>query len=103
MKYLKIKDQKNRFKFYNLEIKNIIHKFTHIHALNSSLVKNRKNIIFKFLSLKSVHFKHKNRIVRRCKITNRGRGTFQHFHISRVLLRELMSFGIVPGYKKAVW
>lgn len=104
MKYLKIKDKKNRFKFYNLEIKNNINKFLYIKFLNSNKFSNlRKKIMFKFLSLKSTNFRHKNRVVRRCKLTNRGRGTFQKFHISRILLRELMSFGIIPGYTKAVW
>ena len=45
----------------------------------------------------------RNRIIRRCILTNRTRGTFQKFNISRIVLRDLMSFGIIPGYKKAVW
>jgi len=42
------------------------------------------------------------KIVRRCIITNRSK-TIRPFKISRILAREMIGFGIIPGYKKAVW
>jgi len=55
----------------------------------------------------SVFLKKKNtykaNIVRRCIINNRNRGSLKHFNISRILLRDMFLFGVVPGYKKAVW
>ena len=48
-------------------------------------------------------FKSKVRITNRCVINNRSRGVFRPFGISRVLMRNLMHFGVLPGYSKAVW
>lgn len=45
----------------------------------------------------------KIRITRRCVFTNRGRVSNRKLGISRILLRELLKAGIVPGYSKAVW
>jgi len=40
--------------------------------------------------------------VRRCILTNRSRGSIRPFNVARSKLRELLQFGILPGYKKAV-
>jgi len=45
----------------------------------------------------------KTKVVRRCILTNRGRSSFRPFNISRMALRELLQFSILPGYQKAVW
>ena len=37
------------------------------------------------------------------KNDNRGRGVLRPYGISRTLMRELMQFGVIPGYSKAVW
>jgi len=39
----------------------------------------------------------------RCVLNNRGRGVLRPYGISRTLMRELMQFGVIPGYSKAVW
>lgn len=60
----------------------------------------------KFLILKKfqkIAFVSKTKIVRRCILTNRGRSTTRPFNISRMVLRELLQFSILPGYQKAVW
>jgi small subunit ribosomal protein S14 len=43
------------------------------------------------------------RFKNRCVLTNRGRGITQDFKLSRIRLRELLSQGMIPGYKKASW
>jgi small subunit ribosomal protein S14 len=58
---------------------------------------------FIFKNSKDIRFKNKVRMVNRCVVNNRGRGVFRPFGISRVLLRNLMQFGLLPGYSKAVW
>lgn len=105
MLYLKTKDKKNRKKFNQLEFRFIINKFSFLNRIqNYSFNSNiRRLIIFKYLKRRALYVRLRNRIVRRCILTNRNRGTFQKFNISRVILRDLMSFGIIPGYKKAVW
>jgi small subunit ribosomal protein S14 len=44
-----------------------------------------------------------NRMRNRCKITGRSRGYMRQFGISRITFREMASFGLIPGVKKASW
>jgi len=44
-----------------------------------------------------------NRQRNRCKITGRSRGYMRQFGISRITFREMASFGLIPGVKKASW
>ena len=39
----------------------------------------------------------------RCELTGRARGTYHKFKLSRIKLRELGSFGRIPGLTKASW
>jgi small subunit ribosomal protein S14 len=39
----------------------------------------------------------------RCAITGRPRGYYRQFGISRILLKDLVSKGKVPGTKKSSW
>ncbi len=43
------------------------------------------------------------RIRNRCSITGRPRGYYRRFGLSRILLRELASYGMLPGVKKSSW
>jgi len=44
-----------------------------------------------------------NRHRNRCELTGRARGTYRKFKLSRIKLRELGSFGRLPGLTKASW
>lgn len=44
-----------------------------------------------------------NRLHNRCKITGRPKGYMRDFGISRIQFREMASFGLIPGVKKASW
>ena len=44
-----------------------------------------------------------NRMRNRCKLTGRPRGYMRQFGISRITFREMASFGLIPGVKKASW
>jgi small subunit ribosomal protein S14 len=44
-----------------------------------------------------------NRQRNRCKLTGRSRGYMRQFGISRITFREMASFGLIPGVKKASW
>lgn len=103
MLHLKIKDLKHRKQFYKMEKTHMVDNFIFRNLVGNPKfsMQLKKLIFFKFYNTKKSRIK--NRIVRRCVLTNRGRGTLQAFKISRTLLRELMGFGIIPGYKKAVW
>ena len=45
----------------------------------------------------------KVRIRNRCELTGRPRGYYRRFNMSRITLRELASFGLLPGVKKSSW
>ena len=42
-------------------------------------------------------------ITRRCLLTNRSRAIYRPFGLSRLVLRDLIQFGLLPGYTKAIW
>ncbi len=45
----------------------------------------------------------KNRIRNRCQVTGRSRGYYRKLKMSRIALRQLASFGQIPGMTKASW
>ena len=45
----------------------------------------------------------KIRIRNRCKLTGRSRSYYRKFGLSRVELRDLASFGEIPGLVKSSW
>jgi len=45
----------------------------------------------------------KTRVRNRCELTGRARGTYRKFKLSRIKLRELGSFGRIPGLTKSSW
>lgn len=45
----------------------------------------------------------KNRVRNRCELTGRARGVYRKFKLSRIKLRELGSFGRIPGLTKSSW
>jgi len=106
MLFNKIKDIKSRKLFNKVEKLRKIQKFIFITFLSNPLIRNKKKAPFLIFSLNNIlkkSSKSKVKIVRRCAINNRARGVFRPYNISRILLRELMQFGVVPGFSKAVW
>jgi len=98
MLFAKTKDVKIRNLFLKNERQNLSLKFVYTNFFN----KNKKSLKLRsFNNLKQKNFS-KTRIVRRCIINNRSRGSIRPFNISRIKLRELFQFGIIPGYKKSV-
>ncbi|OCA06289.1 30S ribosomal protein S14 [Wolbachia endosymbiont of Trichogramma pretiosum] len=45
----------------------------------------------------------KIRIRNRCALTGRPRGVYRKFGLCRIVLRDLCSFGQVPGVTKSSW
>jgi small subunit ribosomal protein S14 len=45
----------------------------------------------------------KNRYRNRCEVTGRPRGYYRKFELCRNQLRELGSFGVIPGLVKSSW
>jgi small subunit ribosomal protein S14 len=45
----------------------------------------------------------KTRVHHRCELSGRSRGYYRKLKLSRIALRELSNFGLVPGMTKASW
>jgi ribosomal protein S14 len=104
MLFSKIKDKKHRQLFAKLEKKKLLNKFIFINLLNRKDALHTKGINLAVLkNVLGEKHNSKVRINRRCVINNRNRGVLRTFGVSRMRLRELMSFGLIPGYSKAVW
>jgi ribosomal protein S14 len=108
MLFSKINDKKLRNKYNLLEYKKKVNKFILINLLHKFYLNKRKHnklsYIHKLISLKLLRKKnYKNKIVSHCLLTNRTKSVYKRFYLSRSVLRDLMQFGLVPGYKKAVW
>jgi small subunit ribosomal protein S14 len=43
------------------------------------------------------------RVRLRCEMTGRSRGNYRKFRLCRIMLRELASYGQIPGMTKASW
>lgn len=43
------------------------------------------------------------RIRNRCVITGRSRGVYRKFGISRIMMRDMVAGGLLPGVRKASW
>jgi ribosomal protein S14 len=101
----KIKDLKLRKLFFKFEKKKKICKFLFINLLSrKNLGSHNKSITLLLLKLQN-QFKRssKIRLTSRCILSNRGRGVNKLFGLSRIVMRDLIQFGIIPGYAKAVW
>ena len=44
-----------------------------------------------------------NRFRNRCELSGRPRGFYRKFKMSRIALRDLGNFGMIPGIVKASW
>lgn len=100
----KYKDIKNRYSFYKKEVDKNILKFLFINTINKkNLKQNIKQRLVHFY-LSKINIKHsKTKLIRRCVLTNRSKVSYRKFGISRVKLRELLKYNIIPGYTKSIW
>lgn len=103
MKLSRNKEIKLRRKINFLELEQRKFKFLFINSLNSVTEDNKKKFLLSYFSKILKTNSSKVRTVRRCILTNRARVAYRNFKISRVKLKEYLSLGLIPGYKKAVW
>lgn len=100
MKANTIKNIRSRNSFFKNETEILIKKFMYVNFLNNTDLK--KNLPFRYLLNKKnliskVNFKNK------CVLTGRNNAINNRLNLSRIQLRRMISFGVIPGYKKAVW
>ncbi len=100
----KFKDIKFRNFFFKKEHLKNIYKFLKINFLNNKKLGGKSFLVYNNIRLqKKILRISKTKIQNRCVLTNRNRGIVREYGISRLKLRELLQFGVIPGYKKAVW
>ena len=99
-----IKDIKYRKTFLKVEKIKLIYKFLLItfltkkvqnSAIKYRLFKLRQNFFFGVFS--------KVKLKSRCLLSNKSSGIVRKLGISRIVARDLMQSGVIPGYTKAVW
>jgi ribosomal protein S14 len=104
MNITKNKDFNNKQKFNSLELSKVVSKLLFINysiGYTKSLLS--KKILSDRLISKNKMFS-KTKMIRYCILTGRSRGSIRKLgSISRVLLRDMLQLGVIPGYKKAVW
>lgn len=67
--------------------------------LNNSRVSTLYKVLYLFrLKKKKIFLSKVNNI---CVLTNRARGVYKGFKVSRIVLRKLGSEGLIPGLKKS--
>lgn len=98
-----IKKQKDFFfRKKNLELEKL--KIILLFLKKKNSFKFQSKIKFLIIKrLQKIMSTSKTKVVRRCILTNRGRSSTRPFNISRMVLRDLLQFSILPGYQKAVW
>lgn len=105
MLYLKKKNLNIRKLYLKREIMLKTKKFIYLNLLtNKNLNKNK--IIYSFLKKNNKNIfslKLKTKIKNRCLFSNTSRSVSRSFKLSRRSLKHLLQFGLIPGYKKAVW
>lgn len=99
MRYLIIKNKKLYKLFYKLELKRVQYKSLFYNRLLPNYIRNRAFCVLKSIDKKS----SMTRIKQRCFITNNSRSVINHFKISRIKLRTLISNNYLNGVKKLSW
>jgi small subunit ribosomal protein S14 len=100
----KIKDIKIMNSFKKVEKTKKLKKFLFTALINKTDVSKKASLIISFLKeKKKISNKSRVRMTNRCVLSNRSRGVLRPYGISRTIMRDLMQFGVIPGYSKAVW
>lgn len=89
-----------------------IYKFLFIYLLNilqfkssnlytkAEILNLRKQFIYCKLLAQKIS---KTKLYRNCIVTGRSRGVYRPYGLSRCALKDLIQFGRLPGYSKAIW
>jgi ribosomal protein S14 len=94
-----LKDKKKRLLIIKYEKKKLLYKYMLIHKL--MLDQKKEQFLGKLINLPKNCSEVKIR--NRCTLTGRSRGIIKHFKLSRLILRELILDGKLPGVKKSSW
>ncbi len=96
MRYLLIKNKKLYKLFFKLELKRLQYKSIMLNTKLPNFMRHRALICINKLNKNSSYIS----IKQRCFITNNGRSVLNHFKLSRIKLRSLISNNYINGVKK---
>ncbi len=99
MKALLEKDKRRRASFSNKEVQRLVL----LYLIRNQKLSTSQRLL---LTLRLQQVSRDSSLVRlknRCILTNRSKGVYREFRLSRIRLREMLANGLIPGYKKAVW
>ena len=86
--------------FIKKEKQKLINKFLFINfCFSLTSTSYNKLLLLNYFSSKISKTQLKNR----CVVTGRGSGVNKYYSLSRIIMRDFIQFGILPGYKKSVW
>lgn len=99
---------KKKFIQKDLKIRQNVKKYEDkrqsLKTIQSCLLLNSKNRFLATLQLSQLKSKaFPNKIRNRCVLTGRSRSNYNFFKLSRIMVKELASKGLLPGVKKASW
>ena len=93
------KDFRRRENYGNRELNYMVFKA----LLNTSLLNKKKRSKFFLSTRKLVRYAERTRIVNRCVVSNRSRGVYRDFKLSRIKIREMANRGDLLGVNKSSW
>ncbi len=101
----KFKDNKHRKLYSNVESLRLINKLIFVNALNRKLTKRQHSFVkYKFYRrFNKLKYRVFTKLLNKCIITNRNTRTFSEYKLSRLKIKEFLSFGILSGYRKSIW
>ncbi len=99
MKALLEKDKNRRISFANKEVQRLIL----LYLIQNHKLSSAQRLLLIMRLQKISRDSSLVRLKNRCVLTNRSKGIYRKFRLSRIRLREMLANGIIPGYKKAVW
>jgi ribosomal protein S14 len=104
MKILTSKDKKLRKKLERVEVDRRQLKFLFVHLMNLKKLSDKKkqNYIY-YLLPRLTKRSSKSKLLKRCLLTYKARTAYKVFKMSRMKLKEMLSLGLIPGCRKAVW
>jgi small subunit ribosomal protein S14 len=99
MKYIKSRDIKRRFQYKKYEKKRFcllyLRQQFEISSENKIKIAQKLNSLPKDSSITRIH--------NRCVLSNRSRSIDSLNKLSRIKMREFITQGLLPGYRRAVW
>jgi len=110
MLFAKLKDFKLRKNLLKFEYKIKAQKFVFTNLVSKAFRNHLKSSKISFMllslyqkSLQKYACNSRKKILRRCILNDRTKSVYRNFNLSRSILKNLMEFGLVPGYRKAIW